>query len=151
MGTVAGRSRRVLGEAEIVERFNPEAPEIKFAEVANPKSCEDRIRKRERDYGCDLSPETIESEEGKLATLENTTIARLERERNQAYVKLDEYTSKKPHWAYAKEQRGQIKFAEQMDRSLKTDKPAKKPKITPEEAAAAAAFVAPEGPVEESD
>jgi len=145
MSTVAGRSRPILNEAEIVVRYDPEAGEIKFAEVVDPKSSGACIKKRERDYGVKLDEDTIESEEGKLKNLEKT-IPRLHRELKQAYMKQEEFTSKKPHWAFAREQRGQIKFAGQMDVSLKSPKAAKKQKISKAEKAKAAAFIAGEEP-----
>jgi hypothetical protein len=121
MGVTTGR-RNVLSASDVRAK-EPEAMAVEFVEIIDPMAVEGLIKEREVSTGIDLSEDTINAERAMESTLDKT-IPRLHRELTCAYGRKREYASKRVHWEWTEELRGQGKNAGRVDRSLKKPKQA---------------------------
>jgi hypothetical protein len=134
MGVTTGNRRTVLTAADVRPKA-PEAMAVDFVNIVDPMAVDELIKEREALTGVDLKQETIDAERAMDATLDRT-IPRLHRELTCAYNRKREYTSKRVHWEWAEELRGQAQNSCRVDRTLKKSK---KP-VDAQQAAADKAF-----------
>jgi len=92
---------------------------VDFVDILHPDAAEELIRERERATGIDLRQETIDAERAMDTT---KTIPRLHRELECAYGRKREFASKRRHWEFAEDKRGQAQNSCRVDRTLKKPK-----------------------------
>jgi len=123
-GMTRGVGRKVLTAAD-ARAAMPQGEDmaVDWVTVLSPEAAEELIRERERATGLKLDKETIDAERAMDATLDKS-IPRLERELDVARKRKREFASKKHHWVFAEDKRGQGRDACRVDRSLKKPKQA---------------------------
>jgi hypothetical protein len=129
---------RVMTEAELSAKYPKAKTTINQPVVSDKLTPLQQIAMREKEKGLDLSADYIVRHRKKLATVRET-IRRLKQLLPQCEAKFNLWTSLQDDWDWANDLRGEKKFAEEMDISLKP--PAKKQKIDPELKKKADAFV----------